>query len=126
MAEAVNFAPPSWLEMGRKCVDHYSYMRRYCVFCHDELVCKMATNAEKLTLQVAAACYKDMLGNINQMEHIFIRHLLFPKEKSMWNFLIFFLVMVEKEKQLRKDLLDGGVTEAEREAFELLPDDERT
>ena len=33
--------------------------------------------------------------------------------------------MVEKEKQLRKDLLDGGVTEAEREAFELLPDDER-
>ena len=63
LAEAVNFAPPSWLEMGRKCVDHYSYMRRYCVFCHDELVCKMATNAEKLTLQVAAACYKDMLGN---------------------------------------------------------------
>ena len=52
LAEAVNFAPPSWLEMGRKCVDHYSYMRRYCVFCHDELVCKMATNAEKLTLQV--------------------------------------------------------------------------
>lgn len=95
LAEAVNFAPPSWLEMGRKCVDHYSYMRRYCVFCHDELVCKMATNAEKLTLQVAAACYKDML------------------------------VMVEREKQLRKDLLDGGVTEAEREAFELLPDDER-
>merc|ERR1719340_161659 len=95
LAEAVNFAPPSWLEMGRKCVDHYSYMRRYCVFCHDELVCKMATNAEKLTLQVAAACYKDML------------------------------VMVEKEKQLRKDLLDGGVIEAEREAFELLPDDER-
>lgn len=34
--------------------------------------------------------------------------------------------MVEREKQLRKDLLDGGVTEAEREAFELLPDDERT
>ena len=33
--------------------------------------------------------------------------------------------MVEREKQLRKDLLDGGVTEAEREAFELLPDDER-
>ena len=90
LAEAVNFAPPSWLEMGRKCVDHYSYMRRYCVFCHDELVCKMATNAEKLTLQVAAACYKDMLGNINQMEHILIRHLLFPKEKSMWNFLNFF------------------------------------
>ena len=41
-------------------------------------------------------------------------------------FFKFLLVMVEREKQLRKDLLDGGVTEAEREAFELLPDDERT
>ena len=38
LAEAVNFAPPDWLEMGRKCVEHYSFMRRYCVFCHDELV----------------------------------------------------------------------------------------
>ena len=38
LAEAVNFAPPDWLEMGRKCVEHYSLMRRYCVFCHDELV----------------------------------------------------------------------------------------
>ena len=46
-------------------------------------------------LQVAASCYKDML------------------------------VMVEQEKTLRRDLLQGGVTEAEREAFELLPDDER-
>ena len=35
------------------------------------------------------------------------------------------LVMVEQEKNLRRDLLEGGVTEAEREAFELLPDDER-
>ena len=53
LAEAVNFAPPDWLEMGRKCIDHYSYMRRYDVFCHDELVCKMATQSEKLTLQVS-------------------------------------------------------------------------
>ena len=29
LAEAVNFAPPDWLEMGRKCVEHYSFMRRY-------------------------------------------------------------------------------------------------
>ena len=28
MAEAVNFAPPDWLEIGRKCVEHYSLMRR--------------------------------------------------------------------------------------------------
>merc|ERR1719362_2519858 len=95
LAEAVNFAPPDWLEMGRKCVENYSYMRRYCVFCHDEIVCKMATQVHKLTLQVAASCYRDML------------------------------VMVEQEKNLRRDLLEAGVTEAEREAFELLPDDER-
>jgi JmjC domain, hydroxylase len=38
LAEAVNFAPPDWLAMGRKCVEHYSLMRRYCVFSHDELV----------------------------------------------------------------------------------------
>ena len=52
MAEAVNFAPPDWLEIGRLCVDHYSLMRRFCVFCHDEMVCKMASNANILTLQV--------------------------------------------------------------------------
>ena len=95
LAEAVNFAPPGWLEMGRKCVEHYSLMRRYCVFCHDELVCNMATKAEKLTLTVAAATYKDLL------------------------------TMIEAEKKMRRQLLEAGVTEAEREAFELLPDDER-
>ena len=95
LAEAVNFATPEWLEMGRKCVEHYSLMRRYCVFCHDELVCNMATKADKLTLTVAAATYKDIL------------------------------TMIEIEKKMRRQLLEAGVTEAEREAFELLPDDER-
>jgi len=95
LAEAVNFAPPDWLAIGRKCVEHYSLMRRFCVFCHDELVCRMATHPESLTLQVAAICYKDML------------------------------TMVETEKVHRRALLEGGIKEAEREAFELLPEDER-
>ena len=95
LAEAVNFAPPDWLQLGRSCVEHYSMMRRFCVFCHDELVCKMATHPETLTLQVAACCYQDML------------------------------TMVETEKKHRRALLEGGVKEAEREAFELLPEDER-
>ena len=77
LAEAVNFAPPDWLPMGRSCVEHYSMMRRYCVFCHDELVCKMATTADNLPLQVAAATYKDMV------------------------------VMVEKEKMMRRQLLEA-------------------
>ncbi|KAG5885696.1 hypothetical protein JTB14_002310 [Gonioctena quinquepunctata] len=94
-AEAVNFAPADWLRMGRECVLHYSHLRRFCVFSHDELVCKMALDPEKLDLTIAAATYQDML------------------------------VMVDTEKRLRKTLLDWGVTNAEREPFELLPDDER-
>lgn len=62
--------------MGRECILHYSQLRRFCVFSHDELVCKMATNPDKLDLTVAAATYKDMLR------------------------------MVDTEKKLRKTLLD--------------------
>ncbi|XP_025835612.1 lysine-specific demethylase lid isoform X1 [Agrilus planipennis] len=94
-AEAVNFAPADWLKMGRECILHYSHLRRFCVFSHDELVCKMALDPDKLDLTIAAATYQDMLQ------------------------------MVDTEKKLRKALLEWGVTNAEREAFELLPDDER-
>ena len=45
-AEAVNFAPADWLKMGRECVAHYSMLHRFCVFSHDELVCKMAENLD--------------------------------------------------------------------------------
>ncbi|KDR13965.1 hypothetical protein L798_11923, partial [Zootermopsis nevadensis] len=94
-AEAVNFAPADWLKMGRECISHYSMLRRFCVFAHDELVCKMSLEPDALDLTVAAATYQDMLQ------------------------------MVDSEKKMRKSLLEWGVTEAEREAFELLPDDER-
>ncbi|XP_058808329.1 lysine-specific demethylase 5 isoform X2 [Phymastichus coffea] len=94
-AEAVNFAPADWLKMGRDCIAHYSNLRRFCVFSHDELVCKMSLEPDTLNIGIATATYHDMLA------------------------------MVEEEKKLRKNLLEWGVTEAEREAFELLPDDER-
>ncbi|KAL0859382.1 hypothetical protein ABMA27_010573 [Loxostege sticticalis] len=94
-AEAVNFTPADWLKMGRECIAHYSTLRRYCVFSHDELVCKMALEADSLSVTVALAAYRDMR------------------------------TMLHDERKLRKGLLDWGVTEAEREAFELLPDDER-
>ncbi|XP_059047112.1 lysine-specific demethylase 5 [Achroia grisella] len=94
-AEAVNFTPADWLKMGRECIGHYSTLRRYCVFSHDELVCKMALQADSLSVSVALAAYRDMR------------------------------TMLHDERKLRKGLLDWGVTEAEREAFELLPDDER-
>ncbi|XP_071492108.1 lysine-specific demethylase 5A-like [Diadema antillarum] len=94
-AEAVNFCPADWLPMGRLCIEHYRQLNRVCVFSHEELVCKMAADPESLDLSMAAAVYKEML------------------------------YMVEDEKGCRKALLERGTVEAEREAFELLPDDER-
>ncbi|XP_033647980.1 lysine-specific demethylase 5A-like isoform X1 [Asterias rubens] len=94
-AEAVNFCPTDWLPSGRSCIEHYRRLQRFCVFSHEELVCKMAADPDSLDLNLAAAVHKEML------------------------------VMVEKEKKLRKQLLERGTAEAEREAFELLPDDER-
>ncbi|KAI1287401.1 Lysine-specific demethylase lid [Halotydeus destructor] len=94
-AEAVNFAPPDWLPIGRVCMTHYSRLHRYPVFSHDELICKMGSDADKLGVQISAATYHDMLR------------------------------MVDAERKKRLELLEWGVTQAEREAYELLPDDER-
>ncbi|XP_013414674.1 lysine-specific demethylase 5A-like isoform X2 [Lingula anatina] len=94
-AEAVNFCPADWLPWGRAAIEHYRRLGRQCVFSHEELVCKMAADPDRLDLTLAAGVHKDMLA------------------------------MVETEKKLRKTLLDRGTMEAEREAFELLPDDER-
>ncbi|XP_007957146.1 lysine-specific demethylase 5D-like [Orycteropus afer afer] len=94
-AEAVNFCTADWLPIGRQCIEHYRRLRRYCVFSHEELICKMAAFPEKLDLNLAVAVHKEMF------------------------------IMVQEERRLRKALLEKGITEAEREAFELLPDDER-
>jgi [histone H3]-trimethyl-L-lysine4 demethylase len=48
------------LKMGRECINHYSLLRRFCVFSHDELVCKMALEPDKLNSGIATACYLDM------------------------------------------------------------------
>ncbi|XP_012675565.2 lysine-specific demethylase 5C isoform X3 [Clupea harengus] len=94
-AEAVNFCTADWLPAGRSCIEHYRRLRRYCVFSHEELTCKMAACPEKLDLNLAAATHREMFS------------------------------IVQEERKLRKGLLEQGITEAEREAFELLPDDER-
>ena len=67
-----------WLQLpvGRGCVDHYQHLRRQCVFSHEELVCKMAAEPERLDVNLAAATHQDMLE------------------------------MVEYEKKHRKKLLD--------------------
>lgn len=94
-AEAVNFAPVDWIPLGRECVEHYSSLHRYCVFSHDELICKMASVPENLNSRLALATHQDMLK------------------------------MLDIENKQRKALLEWGVVNAEREAFELLADDER-
>uniref|UniRef100_A0A672JIG8 [histone H3]-trimethyl-L-lysine(4) demethylase n=1 Tax=Salarias fasciatus TaxID=181472 RepID=A0A672JIG8_SALFA len=91
-AEAVNFLTADWLPAGRSCIEHYRRLRRYCVFSHEELTCKMAANPEKLDLNLAAATHREMF------------------------------IIVQEERKLRKGLMERV---REREAFELLPDDER-
>lgn len=78
-AEAVNFTPSDWLEKGRECVEHYSQLHRFCVFSHDELVCKIASSAAELSLEIASVAYQDMM------------------------------IMVKGEKELRKNILSWGV-----------------
>lgn len=53
------------LKMGRECISHYSLLHRFCVFSHDELVCKMSLEPDALDLTVAAATYQDMLQMVD-------------------------------------------------------------
>uniref|UniRef100_A0A8D0DDU9 [histone H3]-trimethyl-L-lysine(4) demethylase n=1 Tax=Sander lucioperca TaxID=283035 RepID=A0A8D0DDU9_SANLU len=94
-AEAVNFCTADWLPMGRQCVAHYRRLHRYCVFSHEELLCKMAADPDSLDVELAAAVFKEM-GE-----------------------------MMEEETKLRQAVQEMGVLSSEQEVFELLPDDER-
>uniref|UniRef100_A0A667YTD4 [histone H3]-trimethyl-L-lysine(4) demethylase n=1 Tax=Myripristis murdjan TaxID=586833 RepID=A0A667YTD4_9TELE len=94
-AEAVNFCTADWLPMGRQCVAHYRRLHRYCVFSHEELLCKMAADPESLDVELAAAVFKEM-GE-----------------------------MMEEETRLRQAVQEMGVLSSEQEVFELVPDDER-
>ncbi|XP_074833909.1 lysine-specific demethylase 5B isoform X4 [Carettochelys insculpta] len=94
-AEAVNFCTVDWLPLGRQCVEHYRLLHRYCVFSHDEMICKMASKADVLDVVVASTVHKDMA------------------------------IMLEDEKALREAVHKLGVTDSKRISFEMLPDDER-
>ncbi|XP_069048151.1 lysine-specific demethylase 5A isoform X2 [Lepisosteus oculatus] len=94
-AEAVNFCTADWLPMGRQCVAHYRRLQRYCVFSHEELLCKMAADPESLDVELAAAVFREMGETI------------------------------EEETRLRQAVQQMGVLASEQEVFELVPDDER-
>lgn len=94
-AEAVNFAPPDWLKIGRECITHYKNLKRFCVFSHDELICKMALEGDRLDLETALETQKELVK------------------------------ATAEEGSLRAKMLKKGLTRTHRTAFELLGDDER-
>ncbi|XP_064153926.1 lysine-specific demethylase 5B-B [Anguilla rostrata] len=94
-AEAVNFCTVDWMPLGRQCVDHYRLLHRYCVFSHDELICKMAAKAGSLDVVLASAVQKDMI------------------------------TMIQEEKELRDKARKMGVVHCEQAEYDLLQDDER-
>lgn len=53
--------------MGRQCVAHYRRLHRYCVFSHEELLCKMAADPDSLDVELAAAVVKE-LGEVMEEE----------------------------------------------------------
>jgi hypothetical protein len=71
VAEAVNFALPEWIPYGRKSMDHYSSMRRKPVFSHDELICMIAQQPNKLCPSLQLACYQDLKEMIREQEDYF-------------------------------------------------------
>ncbi|XP_036388458.1 lysine-specific demethylase 5B-B isoform X1 [Megalops cyprinoides] len=94
-AEAVNFCTVDWMPLGRQCVDHYRLLHRYCVFSHDEMICKMAFKADSLDVVLASAVQKDMA------------------------------IMIREEKTLRDKVRKMGVVCCEQAEYDLLQDDER-
>ncbi|XP_023659863.1 lysine (K)-specific demethylase 5Ba isoform X2 [Paramormyrops kingsleyae] len=94
-AEAVNFCTVDWMPLGRQCVDHYRMLRRYCVFSHDEMICKMACKADTLDVVLASAVQKDMA------------------------------IMIREERKLRENIRKMGVVNSHPAQYDLLPDEER-
>ncbi|KAK6747032.1 hypothetical protein RB195_000336 [Necator americanus] len=95
-AEAVNFAPIDWLSKGRQCIREYAYVRRFCVFSHDELVLKMASSCDKLGIAMSLAALDEMLE------------------------------ISKRESQDRVHVMESGISLSRRENFETIADDART
>lgn len=72
----LSFSSSLQLPAGRSCIEHYRRLRRYCVFSHEELTCKMAASPEKLDLNLAAATHREMF------------------------------IIVQEERKLRKNLME--------------------
>ncbi|XP_062843106.1 lysine (K)-specific demethylase 5Ba [Trichomycterus rosablanca] len=94
-AEAVNFCTADWLPLGRRCVDHYRSLNRYCVFSHDEMVCSIAAKADRMELELVSSIQNDMS------------------------------YMIQEEKELREKAYKLGVWHSQQVDYEDLADEER-
>lgn len=54
------------MPIGRNCVAHYRELSRYCVFSHDEMVCNMASKADAMDMEFAAAVQKEMIAMVQE------------------------------------------------------------
>ncbi|KAL3314992.1 Lysine-specific demethylase 5A [Cichlidogyrus casuarinus] len=95
VAEAVNFCPHDWLEMGKNCITNYSLVKRPPVFAHSELLCRMAAESEQLNVEFLMVVSEQL------------RELL------------------ETEKTMRRQLVKVGVCRTERMVFEDWEDERR-
>lgn len=95
------------------------------MFSHEELTCKMAASPEKLDLNLAAATHREMF--IIVQEERKLRKALMERVRGCGQVskLPACLPLGKNGKKNLPILHLQGITEAEREAFELLPDDER-
>lgn len=95
------------------------------MFSHEELTCKMAASPEKLDLNLAAATHREMF--IFVQEERKLRKSLMERVRLNRLFLFALINNINDCFNLIKSACFylQGITEAEREAFELLPDDER-
>jgi histone demethylase JARID1 len=46
-------------------VDNYRQLHRQCVFSHEEIICKMAADYDRLDLATATAVYQDLLALVD-------------------------------------------------------------
>lgn len=96
VAEAVNFAPPDWLSIGRQCIESYTKDQRRCVFAHDELVLRIAQTEQRLDIKTCRA----VIGELGEI--------------------------LAREQMFRSSLLNAGVRNSEPCDFEHLDDDHRS
>lgn len=107
--------------MGRECVQHYSKLNRFCVFSHDELVCAMASQPEKLDTAIALATYHDIVkmfeaekGRQYILQSEICGKLPLPNANSF-----------DFQTEQRKDVHSWGVKSSELVEFEHLTDEGR-